>query len=91
MARVARSAVKGEGRARGLRLAQHPGQMSRGRTHRDRRLRGEARQVLKEFGNMSSATALFLLEAALADGAYGRYLLAAFGPSFSAYFIVVEL
>jgi alkylresorcinol/alkylpyrone synthase len=48
-------------------------------------------QVLKEFGNMSSATALFVLKAALADGAHGRYLLAAFGPGFSAYFIVVEL
>ncbi len=48
-------------------------------------------QVLKEFGNMSSATALFVLKAALADGANGRYLLAAFGPGFSAYFIVVDL
>ena len=48
-------------------------------------------QVLKEYGNMSSATALFVLKAALADGARGRYLLAAFGPGFSAYFIVLEL
>jgi 3-hydroxy-3-methylglutaryl CoA synthase len=48
-------------------------------------------QVLKEFGNMSSATALFVLKAALADGACGRYLLAGFGPGFSAYFIVLDL
>jgi len=48
-------------------------------------------QVLKEYGNMSSATALFVLKAALADGASGRYLLAAFGPGFSAYFVVLEL
>ena len=48
-------------------------------------------QVLKHYGNMSSATALFVLKAALADGARGRYLLAAFGPGFSAYFIVLEL
>jgi alkylresorcinol/alkylpyrone synthase len=48
-------------------------------------------QVLKEYGNMSSATALFVLKAALADGARGRYLLAAFGPGFSAYFVVLEL
>jgi len=48
-------------------------------------------QVLKEYGNMSSATALFVLKQALADGARGRYLLAAFGPGFSAYFIVLEL
>jgi alkylresorcinol/alkylpyrone synthase len=48
-------------------------------------------QVLKEYGNMSSATALFVLKAALGDGAQGRFLLAAFGPGFSAYFIVLEL
>jgi alkylresorcinol/alkylpyrone synthase len=48
-------------------------------------------QVLKEYGNMSSATALFVLKAALADGARGRYLLAAFGPGFSAYFVILEL
>jgi len=48
-------------------------------------------QVLKDYGNMSSATALFILKAALADGARGRYLLAAFGPGFSAYFIVLDL
>ena len=47
-------------------------------------------QVLKEYGNMSSATAIFVLKAALADGVHGRYLLAAFGPGFSAYFIVLE-
>lgn len=48
-------------------------------------------QTLKEYGNMSSATAMFVLRAALQDGARGRYLLAAFGPGFSAYFIVLEL
>jgi alkylresorcinol/alkylpyrone synthase len=48
-------------------------------------------RVLKEHGNMSSATALFVLKEALADSAHGRYLLAAFGPGFSAYFIVLEL
>jgi len=47
--------------------------------------------VLKRYGNMSSATALFVLKEALADGAHGRFLLAAFGPGFSAYFIVLEL
>ena len=48
-------------------------------------------QVLKNYGNMSSATALFVLKAALADQAHGRYLLAAFGPGFSGYFMVLEL
>ena len=40
---------------------------------------------------MSSATALFVLKEALDDSARGRYLLLAFGPGFSAYFIVLEL
>jgi hypothetical protein len=35
--------------------------------------------VLKDYGNMSSATALFVLERALASGAKGRHLLGAFG------------
>jgi alkylresorcinol/alkylpyrone synthase len=48
-------------------------------------------QVLKEFGNMSSATALFVLAEALRSGARGRHLLAAFGPGFSAYFMVLDL
>ena len=61
------------------------------------RARGAARalryswDVLKNYGNMSSATAMFVLKQALADGVRGRYLLAAFGPGFSAYFIVLEL
>src|SRR5262249_34544402 len=48
-------------------------------------------KVLNDYGNMSSPTALFVLDAALRAGARGRHLLAAFGPGFSAYFTVVEL
>ncbi len=48
-------------------------------------------QVLKNYGNMSSATALFVLKEALVDRAQGRFLMAAFGPGFSGYFIVLEL
>jgi alkylresorcinol/alkylpyrone synthase len=48
-------------------------------------------EVLRQYGNMSSATALFILERALASGARGRHLLAAFGPGFSAYFVVLDL
>jgi alkylresorcinol/alkylpyrone synthase len=40
---------------------------------------------------MSSATALFVIKEAFGDGARGRFLLGAFGPGFSAYFIVLEL
>ena len=47
--------------------------------------------VLRQFGNMSSATALFVLDRAMKAGARGRHLLAAFGPGFSAYFVVVDL
>jgi alkylresorcinol/alkylpyrone synthase len=47
--------------------------------------------VLRAYGNMSSATALFVLERALKAGARGPHLLAAFGPGFSAYFVVADL
>jgi alkylresorcinol/alkylpyrone synthase len=48
-------------------------------------------EVLRHFGNMSSATALFVLAHALEAGARGPHLMAAFGPGFSAYFLAVEL
>ena len=48
-------------------------------------------QVLRDYGNMSSATAVFVLKEALADNAQGRFLLAAFGPGFSGYFIDLEI
>jgi alkylresorcinol/alkylpyrone synthase len=47
--------------------------------------------VLRDYGNMSSATALFVLDRAMQAGARGPHLLAAFGPGFSAYFVAVEL
>lgn len=47
--------------------------------------------VMRDFGNMSSATVLFVLERAVAAGASGRHLLAAFGFGFSAHFAVVDL
>jgi alkylresorcinol/alkylpyrone synthase len=50
-----------------------------------------SREVLRHYGNMSSATALFVLERALKAGARGRHLLAAFGPGFSAYFVAADL
>jgi alkylresorcinol/alkylpyrone synthase len=48
-------------------------------------------QVLRAYGNMSSATALFVLDRALKAGARGPHLLAAFGPGFSAYFVAADL
>lgn len=60
-----------------------------------------ARAVLKDFGNMSAATVLFVLDRALAggvmptgmrshDGRRGRSLLSAVGPGFSAGFMILE-
>lgn len=48
-------------------------------------------EVLRKFGNMSSPTVLFALERAIDAKARGPHLLAAFGPGFSAYFLVIEL
>jgi alkylresorcinol/alkylpyrone synthase len=48
-------------------------------------------RVLRDFGNMSSTTVLFVVAEALRSGARGRHLLTAFGPGFSAYFMVMEL
>lgn len=47
--------------------------------------------TLRDYGNMSSATALFVLQSAIKSGARGRHLLTAFGPGFSAYFAVLDL
>jgi alkylresorcinol/alkylpyrone synthase len=52
---------------------------------------GHSWAVLRNFGNMSSVTALFVLERALNAGARGPHLLMAFGPGFSAYFAVADL
>jgi alkylresorcinol/alkylpyrone synthase len=47
--------------------------------------------VMRDYGNMSSPTVLFVLERAMQAGAKGRHLLAAFGFGFSAHFAVVDL
>ena len=52
---------------------------------------GHSWDVLRRYGNMSSVTALFVLENAIRSGAKGLHLLAAFGPGFSAYFMAVDL
>ncbi|HUZ71660.1 MAG TPA: 3-oxoacyl-[acyl-carrier-protein] synthase III C-terminal domain-containing protein [Stellaceae bacterium] len=50
----------------------------------------EARDVLREYGNMSAVTVLFVLERMLAAAPAGRMLLTALGPGFSAGFLVLE-
>ena len=49
-----------------------------------------ARRVLRAHGNMSAATVLFVLEAALAAGERGPQLLTTLGPGFTAGLMVVE-
>ncbi|MGH7012774.1 MAG: type III polyketide synthase [Stellaceae bacterium] len=49
-----------------------------------------ARAVLRDCGNMSAATVLFVLERTLKAGARGRMLLSSLGPGFTAGFLVLE-
>jgi len=48
------------------------------------------REVLREFGNMSAPSVLFVLERALAQGLTGRAVLSALGPGFTASFVALE-
>ena len=49
-----------------------------------------SRQILQDYGNMSAASVLFVLEAALNKGLKGRQLMSALGPGFTAAFLVLE-
>ena len=50
-----------------------------------------ARSVLRDYGNMSAATVMFVLARALANGGVGRRaLLTALGPGFTAAFLMLE-
>jgi len=51
---------------------------------------GVARQVLRDHGNMSAATVLFVLREALNDGFRGRQLMTTLGPGFTAGMLVVQ-
>ncbi|WP_240932485.1 type III polyketide synthase [Pelagibius litoralis] len=50
----------------------------------------EARGVLRDFGNMSAVTVLFVLERMRAAGMKGRYVMTALGPGFTAGFQILE-
>jgi len=51
----------------------------------------EARAVLRDYGNMSAATVMFVLERVLAEASpWRRALLTALGPGFTAGFLVLE-
>jgi alkylresorcinol/alkylpyrone synthase len=49
------------------------------------------RSVMRDYGNMSSPTVLFVLERAIAQGLTGTAVLAALGPGFTASFAVLDL
>jgi alkylresorcinol/alkylpyrone synthase len=46
--------------------------------------------VLRDYGNMSAPTALFVLERKLAAGFSGAAILSALGPGFTASFLALE-
>jgi alkylresorcinol/alkylpyrone synthase len=50
----------------------------------------DSRAVLRDYGNMSAVTVLFVLERMLARGAAGRLLASALGPGFTAGFLLLE-
>jgi len=50
-----------------------------------------SRGVLRDFGNMSGVTVLFVLDRALRSGARGRLLMSSLGPGFTAAFQLLEV
>jgi alkylresorcinol/alkylpyrone synthase len=50
-----------------------------------------ARATLREFGNMSAASVMFVLERALAAGDAGRMLMTALGPGFTAAYLLLDV
>jgi alkylresorcinol/alkylpyrone synthase len=51
----------------------------------------EARAVLREFGNMSAASVMFVLERVLEKRPSGRHLMSSLGPGFTAGFLTLEM
>ena len=51
---------------------------------------GHARATLRDYGNMSAATVIFVLKRMLAAGVQGRMLMTALGPGFTAGFQLIE-
>jgi alkylresorcinol/alkylpyrone synthase len=50
----------------------------------------DARAVLRDHGNMSAATVLFVLDRVLRRGLRGRHLMSALGPGFTGSFLTLE-
>ena len=50
----------------------------------------QSRSVLRDYGNMSAATVLFVLQRILRDRRAKRHLLTSLGPGFSAGFLLLQ-
>ena len=50
----------------------------------------EARDILRDYGNMSAVTVLFVLQRMIRRGLSGRHLMSSLGPGFSAGFQIIE-
>ena len=50
-----------------------------------------ARDVLRNYGNMSAATVMFVLEAGLNNAKSGHYLMSSFGPGFTAGLVLLQV
>jgi alkylresorcinol/alkylpyrone synthase len=48
------------------------------------------RGILRDYGNMSAPTVMFVLERLLADAPRGQMMLAALGPGFTASFLPIR-
>ena len=51
---------------------------------------GHARATLRDYGNMSAATVVFVLKRMLDAGVHGRMLMTALGPGFTAGFQLID-
>lgn len=49
-----------------------------------------AREILRRYGNMSAATAMFVLAETMREGVPGHWLMSALGPGFTASFALLE-
>jgi alkylresorcinol/alkylpyrone synthase len=49
-----------------------------------------SRAVMRDYGNMSAATALFVLKETMAKSPTGRFLMSALGPGFTASFALLD-
>jgi len=57
----------------------------------DRDMLRHSWEVLRDYGNMSAPTVLFVLDRTIRSGARGRHIMMSFGPGFTVSFAVIDL